>query len=151
MPTTLIGSQCLPEFRMDTEILYRNIFLDLFKSDNGLLAFTLYSRYGLLPSQAMEFIGEYEKEEVITVDPDLRISLTESGRRNINTILNSLVSKPAESANRPIYYLDTIRSGEPMDCYKPYIPKSLRNPGVPGRLEIRSAVAPSDNDSDFLI
>lgn len=52
---------------MDIKLKYRNVFYSLYQSSKGLLAYTLYSRYNIQPTEAVEFINQYEKEGIITI------------------------------------------------------------------------------------
>ena len=53
---------------MDIKLKYREVFNDLYRSEKGLMAFTLYSRYNIPPSEAVEFINYYENLEIISID-----------------------------------------------------------------------------------
>lgn len=50
---------------MDIKLKYRNVFYSLYQSSKGLLAYTLYSRYNIQPTEAVEFINQYEKRVLL--------------------------------------------------------------------------------------
>ncbi len=60
----------------------KKIFQDLYKSSEGLMAFTFYKRYFLTPSQVYKFVDKYSKLEYIILS-DLKIQLTDKGRQFI--------------------------------------------------------------------
>lgn len=104
---------------MDIKSKYRYIFNDLFSSDNGLFAYTLHSRYHLQPSEAVAFMDQYEKEGLITVDNELRISITNKGRESIGDLLQKLVNTPSDEGS---LYLDNIKINDKVGIFEPYIP-----------------------------
>ena len=75
---------------MDIKFKYREVFNDLYRSEKGLMAFTLYSRYNIPPSEAVEFINYYENLEIISIDGEQRIKLTSKGKNEILGILNKI-------------------------------------------------------------
>lgn len=76
---------------MDIKLKYRKVFYDLYKSSKGLLAYTLYKRYNVQPTDAIEFINQYVKQGIITIDDEQRICLTSSGRNQIEKLLKELI------------------------------------------------------------
>lgn len=98
---------------------YRLVLDALYRSANGLLAFTLYGRYHLQPEEAVDFIDRYSKGHYISIDENQRIILTQKGRDNINYLLDELV---APSKQEP-EYLRLIRSSEKLSIFEPYLPK----------------------------
>ena len=104
---------------MDIKCKHREVFNDLYKSENGLMAFTLYSRYNIQPSEAVAFINYYEKLDIISIDSEQRIKLTSKGRNEILGILNKL----GKSTTSPqVSYLRMIQSDETISLYEPYLP-----------------------------
>lgn len=103
---------------MDIKIKYRSIFKDLYQSNKGLLAYTLYSRYGIEPTEAIDFVSYYEKEGILLIDSEQRLTLTEKGKEAFLSILNKLV------VNEPKHneYLESIMMIEPMPINEPYLP-----------------------------
>lgn len=104
---------------MDIKSKYREIFNDLYRSEKGLMAFTLYGRYNIQPSEAVEFINYYADLEIISIDSEQRIKLTSKGRNEILGILNKI-----GKSNMPTHssYLSMIKSGETISVYEPYLP-----------------------------
>ena len=104
---------------MDIKLKYREVFNDLYRSEKGLMAFTLYSRYNIPPSEAVEFINYYENLEIISIDGEQRIKLTSKGKNEILGILNKI-----GKSNMPINssYLTMIKSDENISLYEPYLP-----------------------------
>ncbi len=104
---------------MDISRKYKDIFYGLYVSSKGLLAYTLYSRYALEPSDAIDFIDRYVREGIISVDKNQRISLTSKGRAEIIPILNILASTDYNECNN---YLCKIKSDKTLKVFEPYLP-----------------------------
>lgn len=104
---------------MDIKQKYRHIWNDLYSSETGLLAYTLHRRYHLQPSEAVAFMDQYEKEGLITVDNELRISITNKGRESIGDLLQKLVNASSDEGS---LYLDNIKVNEKVGIFEPYIP-----------------------------
>lgn len=104
---------------MDIKFKYREVFNDLYRSEKGLMAFTLYGRYNIQPSEAVEFINYYTDLEIISIDSEQRIKLTSKGRNEILGILNKI-----GKSNMPTHssYLSMIKSDETISVYEPYLP-----------------------------
>lgn len=103
---------------MDIKLKYRKIFVDLFDSEKGLFAYTLYSRHAIQPSEAIEFIDFYKKEGIISVNKEQRIKLTAIGRDKINIILDKLVPKQREK----ISYISEMKLEDSIGVFEPYLP-----------------------------
>lgn len=103
---------------MDIKRKYRKVFYDLYKSSNGLYAYTLYSRYNIQPSEVIEFINKYERAEIISVNDEQRIYLTHKGREE----LTSVVSKLVETDSIESSYVSLIKTNEVINLYEPYLP-----------------------------
>lgn len=104
---------------MDIKQKYRHIWNDLYSSETGLLAYTLHRRYHLQPSEAVAFMDQYEKEGLITVDNELRISITNKGRESIGDLLQKLVNASSDEGS---LYLDNIKVNDKVGIFEPYIP-----------------------------
>ena len=104
---------------MDIKSKYREVFNDLYRSEKGLLAFTLYSRYNIQPSEAVEFINYYAGLELISIDKEQRIKLTSKGRDEILGILNKIRMSNISTHSS---YLSMIESDETISLYEPYLP-----------------------------
>lgn len=103
---------------MDIKLKYRKIFLDLFDSEKGLFAYTLYSRYAVHPSEAIDFIDLYEKDGILSIDEEQRIKLTERGKNKINIILGKLVPKQREESS----YINAMKLKDSIGIFEPYLP-----------------------------
>ena len=104
---------------MDIKQKYRHIWNDLYSSETGLLAYTLHRRYHLQPSEAVAFMDQYEKEGLITVDNELRMSITNKGRESIGDLLQKLVNASSDEGS---LYLDNIKVNDKVGIFEPYIP-----------------------------
>ena len=103
---------------MDIKLKYKKVFYDLYKSSKGLLAYTLYKRYNVQPTDAIEFINQYVKQGIITIDDEQRICLTSSGRNQIEKLLKELIPEKTQSLG----YLDSIKLNETIRIFEPYLP-----------------------------
>lgn len=78
-------------YKKDIRFDYRDILRVLFESQNGLQAFSLYSRLGIEPEIILDFVDKYKSLGIISVSNDEnRISLTDKGRNNIHAIIKDL-------------------------------------------------------------
>lgn len=78
-------------YKKDIRFEYRDIFRLLYESQNGLQAFSLYSRLGIGPEIILDFVEKYKSLGTISVSNDEnRISLTDKGRNNIHAIIKDL-------------------------------------------------------------
>ena len=103
---------------MDINSKVREVCIDLFESQNGLYAYTLYGRYGLTPTEAVTFIDDFKKKGIITIDSDNRISFTSEGRQKILSIVKS-VDKEEENG---YYSLNRFITDDYMEINAPYLP-----------------------------
>ena len=71
---------------MDIKRKYIQLFLDLNKSEKGLLGFTLSNRYNLSTTDVISFMIEYQKKGYITCDNEYRIRITADGIAAIATL-----------------------------------------------------------------
>lgn len=106
---------------MDIKSKYKDVLLDLFYSEKGLLAFTLYGRYAISPSEIIGFINEYRNQGYLQVNNEHRISLTDLGRKELNSLLQAL---PHENVNTSVF-LQSIRTYPCKDIFEPYLPDEL--------------------------
>ncbi len=103
---------------MDISSKFKQVLIDLYSSPKGLYAYTLYSRYGLTPSEALSFMDTYKEEGIVEVDIDNRISLTIEGRNRIIALINSFSNSSDHKEN----YLERFRSSEYIEINAPYLP-----------------------------
>lgn len=104
---------------MDISRKYKKVFSDLYASDNGLLFYTLYSRYGIEPSEAIDFTTKYESEDIIMVDENDRIRLTSEGKKKIVSLLKNL---DAQSDRIRYSYLQSVKTDTAIKPFAPYLP-----------------------------
>lgn len=105
---------------MDIKLKYKQVFSDLYQSENGLLAYTFYSRYSLMPSEAIDFIDTYQNEGYISIDDELRIKLTNKGRDSIESIQKRLQSAVTDNVSPFLREFVLIESE--IEIFTPYIP-----------------------------
>lgn len=98
---------------------YKKVLSDLYSSEGGLLVYTLYSRYGVEPSEAIDFIRHYQAEEIITVDDNDRIRLTSGGKKKIVSLLKDLDIR-GDIMNYS--YLQSVKTGTSIRPFAPYLP-----------------------------
>ncbi len=70
------------------------------------------------PLKVVEFINQYEKQGIITIDDEQRICLTPKGRNEISTILNELKIKLEHKS----HYFESIKSNDTIGIFEPYLP-----------------------------
>lgn len=102
---------------MDIRLKCRRLLEDLFRSENGLQTYTLYRRYGIEPEEMLKIFDVYKSQEVISVDNDMRITLTDYGRGSIDRILGEIQSVWHVDAST---YLDRNRLDIIMPITEPY-------------------------------
>lgn len=103
---------------MDIKSKYKDVLIDLFYAEKGLLAYTLYGRYKITPSEIVSFINEYKNQGYLQIDNEHRISLTNSGRLALSGLLQSLPRKESYAKS----YLNSILITPCKDIYEPYLP-----------------------------
>ncbi len=101
----------------------KEIFRDLYKSEVGLLIYTLYGRYGIEPDEAITFIDTYSRKKIIEVIDGIRVKLTELGRIEMADILKDIQMGIIEGDN---FYLRKLLFSS-MNIYEPYIPFTFSN------------------------
>lgn len=136
---------------MDIKRKYIQLFLDLNKSEKGLLGFTLSNRYNLSATDVISFIMEYQKKGYISCDNEYRIKITADGRTAIATLYERGITSAHYKGSD---YFDKVSSKNSIAINEPYLPKmDFLSHGKPkknkggedkGRLENRSAVAPAE-------
>lgn len=105
---------------MDIERKIKDVFVALFGASNGLLAYTLYSRFRLMPSEAVDFINKYSEAGYIDIDEEQRIKITKKGYNDILFILDDLNSSPNLESDYCFKELDPKASS--INIFEPYIP-----------------------------
>lgn len=141
-----IGLHFSKDLNLDTHIKIKNVLSDLYASRDGLLAFTLYSRYDMSPSDTLTFIKTYKSDGFIAVDDDKRLRLTEKGKHEISNLLSNLKKYKTKSENnKSNSFLDSILSEETIQPFEPYLPIERYFGERKIKLENRSGVAPAVN------
>lgn len=79
-------------YKKDIRFEYRDILRILYESQNGLQAFSLYSKLGIEPEIILDFVDKYKSLGIISVvfNDGNRICLTDKGRDSIYAIIKDL-------------------------------------------------------------
>lgn len=105
-------------YKKDIRFEYRDILRILFESQNGLQAFSLYSRLGIEPEIILDFVDKYKSLGIISVlNGESRISLTDKGRSNIHAIIKDLELSAAFASDS---FLSKLRFPA-INKYTPYV------------------------------
>lgn len=105
---------------MDIKRKYIQLFLDLNKSEKGLLGFTLSNRYSLSATDVISFMIEYQKKGYISCDNEYRIKITAEGRAAINTLYERGITSVHYKGSD---YFDDVSSNNSIAINEPYLPK----------------------------
>lgn len=108
---------------MDIDIIHKNILADLFSSEKGLMPYTFYTRYGITPADMIDFINKYKELKTISIDQELRIRLTEEGRKSVYGIYKRIEAHIRKENNKSEYLGDV--QDKKMDLYTPYVPDRI--------------------------
>ena len=65
---------------MDTREAIVQLVKDLMASDNGLLPFTLYKRYGVTPMELVQMVKRLQSKGYLQIQANNRLVLTKEGR-----------------------------------------------------------------------
>ena len=105
---------------MDIKRKYIQLFLDLNKSEKGLLGFTLSNRYNLSVTDVISFMIEYQKKGYITCDNEYRIKITADGIAAIATLYERGITSEYYKGS---VYFDEVSSKNSIAINEPYLPK----------------------------
>ena len=105
---------------MDIKRKYIQLFLDLNKSEKGLLGFTLSNRYNLSVTDVISFMIEYQKKGYITCDNEYRIKITADGIAAIATLYERGITSEYYKGSD---YFDEVSSKNSIAINEPYLPK----------------------------
>ena len=105
---------------MDIKRKYIQSFLDLNKSEKGLLGFTLSNRYNLSATDVISFMIEYQKKGYITCDNEYRIKITADGIAAIATLHERGITSEYYKGSD---YFDEVSSKNSIAINEPYLPK----------------------------
>jgi hypothetical protein len=129
---------------MVSKVLAIELIKELYKSAEGLLPYTLYTRFKMNAIDVLAFVKQYQPRNLISVDDELRIRLTDDGRRYALSIINK---NNRELAKIYSDYYNQIKAPQ-LGKYDPYIPdksfaeKYNQGKGGEQKLAVRSEVAP---------
>lgn len=90
------GKPFLHEGSMDTNVATIQLLKDLYASETGLLPYTLYRRYGVTPVELVQIVKRLQASAVVQLTGGHRMSLTKTGRENIDSLIASLTPKKKE-------------------------------------------------------
>lgn len=93
----------------------------LYQSTDGLLPYTLYTRFKMNAVDVLAFVKQYQPKGLISVDDELRIKLSEDGRHYALGLINKHKEGPLEGGSE---YYNKIQIPQ-MDKYDPYIPDKV--------------------------
>lgn len=93
----------------------------LYQSTDGLLSYTLYTCYKMNAVDVLAFVKQYQLKGLIAVDEELRIKLTEEGRRYALRLINQHKGESCEGGSE---YYKNIQIPQ-LDRYDPYIPDKV--------------------------
>lgn len=93
----------------------RKILLDLFKSSNGLFAYTFFERYKVGPDEIASFIEKYESIKIVKFI-DNRLFLTEKGREELK------INKPKEYTKEKGFNIPEEFKVNRIEINEPYLP-----------------------------
>jgi hypothetical protein len=111
-------------YKKDIRLSYKEILIELYKSQNGLQPYTLYSRLSIEAEIVLSFIEKYRTNGYIAVNDDVsKIALTEIGRAQCGNEIQSLSQDAKHEGND---YLASILVS-PINIYSPYIPAKVYN------------------------
>lgn len=96
------------------------MFLDLNKSEKGLLGFTLSNRYNLSATDVISFMIEYQKKGYITCDNEYRIRITTDGIAAIAALHERGITSEYYKGSD---YFDEVSSKNSIAINEPYLPK----------------------------
>lgn len=105
---------------MDIKRKYIQLFLDLNKSEKGLLGFTLSNRYNLSATDVISFMIEYQKKGYITCDNEYRIRITADGIAAIAALHERGITSEYYKGSD---YFDEVSSKNSIAINEPYLPK----------------------------
>lgn len=90
----------------------------LYQSVDGLMPYTLYTRFKMNAVDILAFVKQYKPRGLISVDDELRIKLTGEGRLYVVKLINQHKEEPEKGGSE---YYNKIRIPQ-LDKYDPYIP-----------------------------
>ena len=93
----------------------------LFQSSDGLLPYTLYTRFKMNAVDVLAFVKQYQPKGLIIVDDELRIKLSEEGRRYALGLINQHKEELVEGGSE---YYNKIQIPQ-LEKYDPYIPDKV--------------------------
>ena len=110
---------CFIEDNMDTKEVTIQLVKDLMASENGLLPFTLYKRYGVTPMELVQIVKRLQSKGYLQIQPNNRLILTKEGRENAEGLIASM-NQIARIRMDSSYFLNI--TGNLLDRKKPFLP-----------------------------
>ncbi len=104
---------------MDTKEATVQLVRDLLTSENGLLPYTLYKRYGITPMVLVQIVKRLQAKGYILILPNNRLVLTKDGRDNAEGFIASL-SRMARVRMDSAYFISI--TGNILSKRNPYLP-----------------------------
>lgn len=104
---------------MDIREVKIRLLKDLFASETGLLPYTLYKRYDVMPVDLVRVVKQLQKEGIVQLVNANRIFLTRVGREKTEGLISSLTKKENRRQSK---YINLITINK-LDKRIPYIPR----------------------------
>ena len=104
---------------MDTREAIVQLVKDLMASDNGLLPFTLYKRYGVTPMELVQMVKRLQSKGYLQIQTNNRLVLTKDGRENAEGFIASM-SRTARARMDSTYFINI--AGNLLDRRTPFLP-----------------------------
>ena len=93
----------------------------LLQSIDGMLPYTLYTRFKMNAVDVLAFVKQFQPKGLILVDDELRIKLTQKGRLYALKLINQHKEESVEGGSE---YYNKIQIPQ-LDKYEPYIPDKV--------------------------
>jgi hypothetical protein len=117
--TEVQEKRCFIGGNMDTREAIVQLVKDLMASDNGLLPFTLYKRYGVTPMELVQMVKRLQSKGYLQIQTNNRLVLTKDGRENAEGFIASM-SRIARARMDSTYFINI--AGNLLDRRTPFLP-----------------------------
>jgi hypothetical protein len=107
---------------MDTKEATVQLVKDLMASDNGLLPFTLYKRYGVTPMELVQIVKRLQSKGYLQIQTNNRLVLTKEGRENAEGFISCLLKASRVRMDSAFFISITNNI---LDRRKPFLPSRL--------------------------
>lgn len=105
---------------MDTSIATISLIKDLYASEKGLLPYTLYRKYGILPRTLVEIIKNLQRQGLAIVEDSGKLRLTKNGKKYGEGLMHH-AAKDNRHNQKKLVYFQSI-SKDRMGRQLPYLP-----------------------------